>query len=103
MITKLFEIRDSMTFIPVLAVAISDADGFLARRAGFGSRCIQLVHFAGGKTSYDPYDWDNRTMQRAHLYIQQFWDDLKDHDVVDVEFILGETKEPKQSEKWVSK
>ena len=99
--TKLFEIRDRGTFIPVLAVSISDEDGFLAKRAGFGSRCIQVVHFAHGKTSYDPYGWDNRTMKNAHAFIEKNWDDLKNEEVIDVEFILGETKEPKKSERFL--
>jgi hypothetical protein len=38
MISKLLEVRDAGTFIPVLATSISKEDGYLARRAGFGSR-----------------------------------------------------------------
>ena len=34
----------------------------------------------------------------AHHYIQEHFDELHDGDVVDVEFILGETKAPKVSE-----
>lgn len=97
--TKLLEIRDKRTFIPVLAISIDAGDGYLARRAGFGSsRCIQLVHFSSGRSSWDPYEWADRTMENAHLYIQANWDELKDHDVMDVEFILGEMSKPKVSE-----
>ena len=99
--TKLFEIRDRATFIPVLAISISREDGFLAKRAGFGSRLIQLIHFANGKTSYDPYDWNNRTMQTAHRHIEEYWDNLQNEEVIDVEFILGETNAPKQSERFL--
>ena len=98
--TKLLEIRDSATFIPVLAISISREDGYLARRAGFGERCIQLVSFNTNKTAYDPYDWGNRTLQTAHVYITEKWDDLKDDDVIDVEYILGETLRPKISESF---
>jgi hypothetical protein len=97
MTPKLFEIRDKATFIPVLAIDISAKDGYLARRAGFGHRCIQLVDFRG-RTSYDPFDWGGRTFTAAHTYIETHWDDLANGAVVDVEFILGETAQPKVSE-----
>ena len=34
--TKIFEVRDIATFIPVLAIEISGEDGWLACRAGYG-------------------------------------------------------------------
>ena len=102
MTPKLLEIRDKATFIPVLAISIDEFDGYLARRAGFGSRCIQLVHFSSGRTAYDPYDWGNRTMLTAHVYIERQWSNLRDGDVVDVEFLLGETTSPKLSERVTS-
>jgi hypothetical protein len=37
-------------------------------------------------------------MGNAHHWIIEHWDELKDSDVVDVEFILGETQQPKVSE-----
>jgi selenophosphate synthetase-related protein len=98
MTPKLFEIRDRATFIPVLAIDISAKDGYLARRAGFGHRCIQLVDFEGRRTAYNPYDWSGRTFPAAHAYIETHWDELADGDVVDVEFVLGETTQPKVSE-----
>ena len=38
-------------------------------------------------------------MPVAHNYIIEHWHELKDGDVVDVQFILGETKAPKVSER----
>jgi selenophosphate synthetase-related protein len=96
--SKLLEIRDAGTFIPVLAVSIAREDGYLARRAGFGSRCIYLVHLEGHHCAYNPYDWTNRTMCQAHQYIERNWDVLESGDVIDVEFILGETTTRKESE-----
>lgn len=96
--TKLFEIRDAGTFIPALGVSISRRDGYLARRAGFGDRCIYLVHLEGSHCAYDPYDWNNRTMQNAHQHIETHWDTLENGAVIDVQYILGETANPKQSE-----
>ena len=47
------------------------------------------------------YHWprDTRTRPHAHAYIEQHWHELRDGDVIDIEFILGETAEPKLSER----
>ena len=42
---------------------------------------------------------DTRTKPVAHQFIEKNWSTLKDGDVVDVQFILGETAEPKRSER----
>lgn len=102
---KLLEIRDRITFIPVLCTEMSSIDPkeyYLLSRTGFtGNRCIQLTWLANHKSSYDPYRWESnpRTLRAAHIYIKENWDSIESGDVIDVEFILGETKEPKQSER----
>jgi len=99
MTAKLLEIRDRATFVPALAIQVSGEDGYLMRRAGFGQSMVYLIMLATEKCRYDPYTWDNqRTMGNAHRYIEDHFAGLKDGDVVDVEFILGETKAPKISE-----
>ena len=96
---KLIEIRDRATLVPGLAIKVSGDDGYLLRRSGFGSPMIYLIQLATERCCYDPYHWDNhRTMGNAHNYIAEHWDELKSGDVVDVEFILGESKAPKRSE-----
>lgn len=98
--SKFIEIRDAGTFIPALAVRISREDGYLARRAGFGDPCVYLIHLNGQRCAYDPHDWSSgaRTMTVAHLYIEEHWNELRDGQVVDVEFILGLTVVSKESE-----
>lgn len=108
---KLLELRDSMTFIPVMAISLSarsEADVFLLRRAGFsletalgsdGHRVVQLVSFNNNRSCSDPYEWGGRTYPVAHQYIVDHWDELTSGSVVDVEFILGETTAPKGSER----
>jgi len=97
--TKLLEIRDKATFIPALAIQVESSDGYLLRRAGFGPNpLIILVHLEGMKCAYDQYDWGNRTMNEAHNYIQNSWNSLRNGSVVDVQFIIGETDQPKTSE-----
>ncbi len=99
MTTKLLEIRDRATFIPAMAIQVSGADGYLMRRAGFGDvPMVYLVALATQRACYDPYNWGNRTMATAHHFIAENWATLNDGDVIDVEFILGETTQPKVSE-----
>lgn len=115
MITKAFEIRDRGTFIPVLAVKMVPEDErgqeieperFLLARAGYNrdyTLCVVLCRMdANGSAlcaSYDPYSWGGRSFPVAHQYILAHFDELESGAVVDVEFILGETKQPKQSER----
>lgn len=107
---KLFEIRDAGTFIPAMAVELDRANGTrddaLLRRAGFGMESgkarlyILLMPLDDGKGhfTYDQYGWGNRTMETAHQYMYEHWDDLKSGDLVDVQFILHETATKKESE-----
>jgi len=103
--TKMFEIRDRVTFIPVLCIEIdcgnNQAESFLIRAAGFagGSRLIQLVSFNKKQSHWDVYAWGDRTYAVAHNYITDNWDTLQGGEVIDVEFILCETKKPKTSER----
>ncbi len=97
--TKLIEIRDRATFIPALAVRVSRFDGPLARRAGYGDALVILTRLdGGGKASHDPYEWNDRTMSQAHHALAGNWDAYPNNAVVDVEYLLGETTTPKESE-----
>lgn len=115
MIAKTFEVRDSGTFIPVLAVQLSpgnEADRYLLGRAGYGtqptdqSEYILLCRIDGGSghCTSDCFSWGGagRTMTVAHEYISENFEQLKSGDVVDVQFIIGETSEPKMSEARVA-
>lgn len=104
--TKLFEIRDDGTLIPAIATRVCvepgrlEAENWLLRRAGYGDEpLVFLARLIGGPSAYDCYDWDNRTMQVAHDYIQNHWSELDSGAVIDVEFIIGETKKPKVTER----
>ncbi len=95
---KSVEIRDRHTFIPALALRVSGDDGPLFRRAGFGAPMVYLIALATQQCHYDPSAWGNRTMNTAHQYIEREWHAIADGDVVDVEFILGESATKKESE-----
>ena len=104
---KILEIRDSGTFIPCLAVdmhADNPMQWYYLERCGYPGGPhpnIAISHLAanGTKLWNDPYAWHGRTWPVAHNYIIDNWDSLKDGDVIDVEFILKETPEPKASER----
>ena len=114
---KLFEIRDRGTFIPVMAVRLivnemgdaGEVEFFLLRRAGYSKDQILisqaepyiiLCKLDGIEAQYDPFAWPNRrTMGTVHRHIIDLWQELKSGDVIDVEFLLGETQTPKKSER----
>ena len=121
MLAKALEIRDRATFIPVLAVDMNpgfvpidsaigelfdtdEAQRYLLRRAGYscdGTPMILLTRLEGHRCAhYDPYEWGDRTFSAAHRHIVENWATLTDGDVVDVEFILGETEASKVSERF---
>lgn len=99
--SKIFlEIRDRATFIPALAFTLCKADNWLAGRAGFGDRRqVILMRLTDCEAHWDVFSWGNRTMRTAHQYIEDNWERLDSGDVVDVEHILGESSNPKRSER----
>lgn len=121
---KTFEVRDEGTFVALLAVDMNPvvpvrrmdprdfsesmydaaAQHYLLRRVGYpcdGSPNIVITKLSadGDRACNDPHYWKDRTFAVAHTYIIEHWNDLRDGDVVDVQFILGETKAPKVSER----
>jgi hypothetical protein len=104
--TKLLEVRDKATFIPVAATHLHGENAqqrYLLHRVGLGGPDAYQVHLMrlhDGTGHHDCYHWGGRTMPVAHNYIEQHFDELNDGDVVDVEFILGESAAPKVSEQF---
>lgn len=111
---KTLELRDEGTFIPILCVdmnpdialtGVNEAQRYLLRRCGYACDLrpnIIMTRLSGdGQATNDPYSWKGgaRTFPVAHNYIIENWEKLKDGDVVDVSFILGETSETKVSER----
>lgn len=118
---KLIEIRDKVTCIPAMAVRLRNRtpeEFFLLRRAGYGADQIggqeeSLGTLAGGRepyiilckldgveAEYDPYNWrSSRTMPVAHRWLIEHWGETTSGDVLDVEFVLGESAAPRVSER----
>ena len=107
---KLFEVRDAGTFMPVIAFKLNprlEAERYLLARSGYGMEAeaqreyILVGTLAGGsgQLNCDAYDWGPaRTMKEAHHHIEAHWHELSSGDVIDVEFILGESETVKTSE-----
>lgn len=106
---KALEIRDKKTFVPALCIDMNDGNSdqrYLLRRCGYpcdGRPNILMTRLSADGTPAwnDPYHWGGRTFPVAHNWIIENWERLKDGDVIDVEFILGETSKIKESERLV--
>lgn len=108
--TKVLEVRDSMTCIPVLAIRMRAQSRvqayYIHERGGYprDGSAIVVMMLSDQRATVDPYEWPslrlgNRTMPNAHDYIYNNFDKLQDGDVVDVRVILGEATEPAISER----
>jgi len=114
---KYFEVRDSMTFIPVVAFrpsagAISQGMSDQVRRivehglsrSGWsrGASSVIVCRLDRVSAHSDQFEWgNNSTLYTAHRFIADNWDDLVTGAVIDVEFILGEKSTVKVSEALV--
>lgn len=111
---KLIELRDRATFIPVMAVRLAYRDSvekWLLGRAGYASEqtephsaeepYVVVWPLIGGTCTYDPFGWSTRarTYPEAHMWLIKNWNKINSGDVLDVEFILGESERPKESER----
>lgn len=107
MTCKTIEIRDRGTTVPALAIRLDPADErdrWLLARSGFGNdpeaqgRYVLLVNLVKD-APYDPYSHGPaRTLREIHQHLIEHFEDIANGAVLDVEYILGETDEPKRSE-----
>ena len=103
---KFFEVRDRATCLPVCVLKLNRDSNHTSRtnallqRVGYGENpCYLLSRLGGGgRSEYDSYEWGDRTLHVAHVYISGNWDNLDDGAIIDVEFILGETLTPKETD-----
>lgn len=108
--TKLFEVRDRMTFVPVICIKLepsNEADRYLLAMTGYGLVAEEQVQYIlysklqGGEFTCVPEEHNvgARTHSVAHYHINEHWDELKSGDVIDIEFLVGETTTPKTSQR----
>jgi hypothetical protein len=105
-VSKLFEVRDAATFIPVIATTLASdliEEAFLIGRAGYsnfeGPTSVMVTRLHDCKAANDSFEWSNRTMHTAHKFIEENFQNLESGSVVDVQFILGERDFPRISER----
>lgn len=112
MTTKLFELRDRGTFLPVICIKLDpskEEERYLLAMTGYGlqpktqGEYILMGRLRDGNLKCCPEEQDGypgvRTLWVAHQHIQKHFDELTTGDVIDVEFILGETTEAKKSQR----
>ena len=115
--TKAFEVRDRSTYIPVIATAmipdwrVTDqgiAERSLLRSQGYdvdaiparGAIMVYMARMDGSEGHLYPHDWSfPGTLPVAHRYICDHWALLGSGDVIDCEFIRGETARPKRPQR----
>lgn len=107
MTCKTIEIRDRGTFVPALLVRLDpsdERDRWLLARSGFGSdaesqRSYVLLINLVKDAPYDPFGHGPaRTLHVAHQHAIENFEQIRNGAVIDVEYLLGERTEPKESE-----
>jgi hypothetical protein len=94
MIVKYIKILDRGVSIPaaVMKAAYSNEEQRqILRDADLHSNSILLMNLVDKVVKSDPIHWFTRTMTTAHKHLNENFDLIKDGEVIDVEFILGET------------
>lgn len=114
-VTKLFEIRDIATKMTLVATQLginhNDAELSCAQWAGYGDteeeqRQHIIFYFPADKEGHsDIYHWyGNRTEFCSVAFVKSFFEDLRHGEVIDIEYLLGETDESKcgdESQLWM--
>jgi hypothetical protein len=104
---KTVEIRDRGTFVPALAIRLDPADErdrYLLAQSGFGTTAEEMGKYVLliNLVKDAPYDafghGPARTLRIAHHVLIDSFDHIENGEVVDVEYLLGETAEKKRSE-----
>ena len=106
--TKFLEIRDHGTFVPALAIRVahdpasdSRSNWIIARGGFFRASGIYLMRLSDARAQCDPYEWggNDRTHKAVHLYLEEYWSEVGDGDLLDVRVILGEALTPVMTER----
>ena len=99
--TKIFEIRDVATTCVALCTRVPSGtvrEQRMFRHQGFGHNLVNMQVLNKDMVTHDPFKWGDRTFKTAHMFIQEKWTTLSSTMVIDVQYILGETNKPKESD-----
>lgn len=99
---KMLAVMDTCTRIPLIAFKVSPntmKEGIMLERHGFTINPHQYTFFYdlnSGTCSYDPYKMnDFHTLTPACRHIERNWDSVKSGDLIDVEYMRGDTDAPR--------
>jgi hypothetical protein len=108
---KFLEVRDAGTTIPIIAFSIAetlntDSEQMIKREKYYNhtgynvdSGSVFVIKLVEPSIEFDSYNWnEGRTMIKAHQYIEKHYNELNEFDVIDVQYIMGETKQKKNPE-----
>jgi hypothetical protein len=109
--TKLFELRDRVTMIPIMATrleAANEQEAWILGNSGFGvgrqshMKYIMMGELIGGGRVWtsDPFKQPIEELRQAHMYILEHFDDLEHGAVIDLEYIRGERDTPSKSDRF---
>jgi len=100
--TKLIEIRDRGTTIVAIAMFVKGKtrhENLMLERLGFWETdYILLLNIDDEKVTYDRWKWGRPTWEAAHVYLYENWDKIQPGGLIDLEYIRGESKTPKETE-----
>ena len=105
---KYFELRDAMTFIPVVCIRVaprelSGVEAYLAQRAGIAptQEFVYMLELTNDRIFWNPSRWgdDRDTRFICHMHILHHWEELSSGDVIDAEYILGLQPFPRTPER----
>ena len=97
--TKVLEVRDRWTLLVMMATKVANSP--LTHWVGIAPEKDYVVVTSLNsqmECGANPYVFENLRTREAVRYIIENFDNLKDRDVVDIEFILGEVDKPKVSQ-----
>lgn len=106
---KVIEVRDRATFKPVIALKVApenERERYLLARSGYGTESEEQNKYIILMNSRKPFNADysfydvtpGSTMQVIWLYLIDHWDEVEPGQVLDAEYLRGESDNPKQSE-----
>jgi hypothetical protein len=110
MISKVFELRSPATLIVILATRLSAENlqsATLLFHSGYGrypkdiENYILVTPLDGGGNDVattDPYMHKIEEIRIAHIYLREHFDELDNGSVIDIDYIQGNTNEPKETD-----
>lgn len=93
--SKILHLIDDSTSYYVIALNVcqssteTDADNAFLEAAGYGEcGVVYMIETDSGTCNSNFTEWDNRTLQEAHFFIQENWDNISSGNTIDVRTLI---------------